>query len=730
MTNENWRTGLTESRRTETGRLMTSFREPGDRDWNYLRFQPGISEHVLMDKIDENLYECVALESLPSICATNSDDPPNSFRTRDLFTPHPNRAGLWKYATRLDDRLTLVNGEKVLPLPIEGRIRQELLVQEAAVFGAGRTVPGVLIFRAQEGESMTDEEYLAAVWSAVQAANVRAETFSRIPKDLVVILPRGSSYPRTDKGTFIRAKVYDKFKDQIDRAYEQFENSTASSSLLLDLPELEEWLLERFRDELHVELALDSDFFQAGIDSLQCTRMWSLIKRELDLGGRQSDLSRNVLYESGNMVELAQHLYSMRTAEGKQPKDELSLMGDMIAKYSQFQPHQPGKATMEGDVVLLTGATGTLGGHLLAQLAGHANVSRIWALTRAVTDDEASARVFASLETHGLHLDATERSKVVPFAGSLSLADLGLEGARSSRLKESLSVVIHSAWAVNFNLGVKSFEDQHIRGTHNLIQLCLSTNTPQPARFFFCSSVSAAGNTPLGQTVREAPVEDLKYAQSTGYGRSKVVTEHIVRNAMLATSIHARVLRLGQLSGDSVRGNWNTTEAIPLMIQSALTTGALPTINEEYSWLPMDYAARIVLELAGITQALPANRSQDTDLVYNVQNPNTFHWTTDLLPALDRCGLSFDQVTPLEWVKRLRKSDQNPERNPPVKLTGFFADRYGNSTNDKQMRSAARYETAETAKDSPTMRCIPDLLEEGLIDKYVRYWKTQWTDGV
>lgn len=81
-------------------------------------------------------------------------------------------------------------------------------------------------------------------------------------------------------------------------------------------------------------------------------------------------------------------------------------------------------------------------------------------------------------------------------------------------------------------------------------------------------------------TIREVYIEDLHHAPNTGYARSKLVTEHIIRAAAKSTGIHARVLRTGQLMGDVENGLWNSTEAIPLMIQSATTIGALPMLDE------------------------------------------------------------------------------------------------------------------------------------------------------
>jgi thioester reductase-like protein len=622
--------------------------------------------------------------------------------------------------------LTLVNGEKVLPLPVEGRIRQDRMVQEAAVFGIGRSVPGVIVFRSHDAKDMSDDEFFEAIWPAVEDANARAESFSRVPKELVVLVAADTEYPKTDKGTFIRAKIYDQFKKEIETKYSDFENGCLGD-LTFEIPELEKWLLSEFRKELGVSLDLDTDFYQAGIDSLQSTRMWSSIKKQIDLGGNHASLSRNVLYETATVRGLAQHLYSMRTGESKTQEDEIAVMEQLISKYSTFKQHEPCAATTDNkDAVLLTGATGTVGIHILTKLVRQNNVTAVWAIVRASSVTQASERISEALSSRRLYLTETERAKIVPFLGDLSKPNLGLEEKSLQKLKSQLTHVIHSAWAVNFNLGVKSFEDQHIRGAYNLIQLCLSTRTPEPAKFFFCSSVSSAAGTPLDQRISEGPVPQLEFAQGTGYGRSKLVTERIVHNAMKSTGMYARVLRLGQIAGDSERGQWNTTEAIALMIQTATTIKALPTHDEELSWLPVDLAASVVAELAGVAQPIPETRLHENDLVYNIQNPTVYHWTRDILPALHRAGLKFDEVSPKEWVQRLRAGDQDPETNPPVKLTGFFAERYGNITEDAPMKSAGRYETGQTCKDSATMTAIPDLIESGMVAKFVNSWAKEW----
>jgi len=323
---------------TETSRLMTSVRPPGDTAWNYLRILPQVKQWVLMDEIAPGIHECVALDGLRSKSTINSDNPPRSFRTSDLFTPHATIPDGWKFVSRLDDRLTLVNGEKVLPIPIEGRIRREGLVKEAVVFGDGKSLPGLLIIKSDQAPQLNDADFMREIWPAIEDANSRAESFSHIPQELVVLLPTDTPYARTDKGTFIRAQVYAQFKAEIEAAYQRFE-STASTggTIALPVPELEMYLLERFQEELGVELpSVDTDFFAFGIDSLQCMKMWSLMKKELDLGGNQSQLGQNILYETGNVATLAKYLHGLRIGNAKEADDQQQIMNDLIAKYS---PH-------------------------------------------------------------------------------------------------------------------------------------------------------------------------------------------------------------------------------------------------------------------------------------------------------------------------------------------------------------------------------------------------------
>ncbi|KAK9465447.1 hypothetical protein V1512DRAFT_48948 [Lipomyces arxii] len=708
---------------TETGQLMTSFRPNGDKAWNYLRVNDAVKPYLLMDETSpgSNIYECVNLDGWKSKVVSNSDNPPNSFRTKDLFSPHPTIPNAWKYLGRIDDRVTLMNGEKVLPIPIEHRIREDPNVHECIVVGVGKSAPGLVLIPSMSAANLSPEEVIDAVWPAIADANSRAEGFSQIVRDLVMVFPADIDYPRTDKGTVIRAAFYSKFSHEIDALFQKFEGGDEEGDLVLQLDELENYLFDLFVNKLDVKLDnATSDFYAFGVDSLQAIRVWSMLKRTLDLGGNGASLSQNVVFEQPNCKALAAHLHSLRTGEDVQQDDDIEIMHELYARYSFFKPHVAGSITPKGETLIITGTTGSLGAHILAQSLPLAHVTKIYCLVRASNPEEAYARVLESLSSRMLEFDSSLLSKICALPGDFSLPTLGLPDSVIDELMNTLTTVIHSAWAVNFNIGVRSFEKFHINGAHNIIQLCLNVRTVLPAKFFFCSSISTAAGTPLPAVIREAPIDKFENAQNMGYARSKLVTEHIVQTAAETCGIHARVLRIGQIVGDSKNGVWNDSEAIPLMLRSALTLKALPALDETPSWLPVDTVASAALQLSGVVGQIPNDTSKT---VYHITNPHVFRWTEDLLPALKAAGLDFRVVKQREWVKLLREGDQDPIRNPTVKLVNFFQEKYDN---DRPGRRGLVFETQTTEANSPAMKASSDPVSAGLISKFVDRWLEKW----
>ena len=258
---------------TEMGSLGSSVnRGPGDNAWDYIRIPPPVAKYTWMKPLGDDTYECIFLHGLEALAVSNSDDPPKSFHSKDIFVKHPT-LDAWKHIGRLDDRLTLINGEKVLPLPLEGQIRQDPLIRECCIFGTGRSIPGIFVFRNHDSRDMSDERFIDTIWPTIQKANAQAESFSQISKETIVPFGADVDFPKTDKESIKRSQIYHVFAKEMEVMYEKL-RYTGTGTLQLDIPALEEWILKRFRETLSVQIpSPQNDFFAAGVNSLQAIQV-------------------------------------------------------------------------------------------------------------------------------------------------------------------------------------------------------------------------------------------------------------------------------------------------------------------------------------------------------------------------------------------------------------------------------------------------------------------------
>ena len=698
---------------TETGQLMTSFRPQGDKAWNYVRVHDNLVPFVKFEQQGNGeLYELVVLEGWPSKVASNRSD--GSYATKDLFEKHPTIAHAWKYGGRLDDTIVLMNGEKAIPISVEQAVRQNRHVKDAVVFGSGQSRLGMAVIAA--GPS-SECEILDCLQPIIEEENKVSPAYAQLSLDMVIVLPAGTRYPQTDKGTLIRQAFYKDFSRQIENIYKRLE-AASGGTLVLNTSELRSFIRNKLTDIVlgirQSDIADDADLFALGVDSLQSTRLRSSILQKIQLNG--GTLPQNVVFDFPTIAKLASAIEVIRDGGNTIKEDVKQEMRQLIEKHSHFPSHYPTARCSARRCIVVTGATGSLGAHIIAQLCRRDDVDEVCCLVRASSDHLAKVRVVSSMREravfHDLHV--SQRHKITALASSTTDADLGLSDQTYGRLAQDIISVIHCAWSVNFNKALSSFEDC-ISGARNLMLLCLKAKQPTPASFNFCSSVSSVANS-AGLTVPEAFPESLDYAQDMGYAQSKLITENIIARAAEQRDMLARVLRVGQIVADTQQGIWNHTEAIPLMLQAATTFGALPALDESPRWLPCDAVATSIIDVS---------LSTSSETFFNIVNPQTFHWTHDLLPMLRNAGLTFREVGQREWIKLLRESDQDVEKNPTYKLLDFFASKYDNDT---ITRGSLLYETTHSESLSPALAAHPHLTQS-LVTKFVSHFQaTSWAE--
>jgi thioester reductase-like protein len=378
-----------------------------------------------------------------------------------------------------------------------------------------------------------------------------------------------------------------------------------------------------------------------------------------------------------------------------------------------------------GLVVLLTGATGALGAHFLDVSRSRPDVERIYCLLRASGRFVASKRVNKALKSkakEGLRPIGKVEEKVVCLPCNLAQADLGLEKGALTAITSTMDVILHTAWAVNFTLGLKSF-DFHLAGVQNLLNLGFAAartsngsyqdggTRKRLVRFASCSSIASVSAS-SGDSIAELISENPSDASPLGYSRSKWVAELSCANAHIAAkeacaALDIDILRIGQLCVDTDLGIWN----MPLMLSTYDVTGCLPDPpGVNLDWLPLDIAANAVCEIVcdNSKDQDPTNRARLFHVLNSYSTPN---WAQILQWLRNKEGGRMQTVEPAAWLEKLEQRVANDQPgHPSRKLLGLWKEAYlsrGGSLGGKP-----GFAVRMAAKASESLRSVQPVSQE------------------
>lgn len=733
---------------SECGFLMSSHRDyDTDKEWVWLR-NSGLGVKLLhFEPVgDENMYELVVDKQWSTRVVSNRPD--GSFASGDLYALHPTKPNTWRYHGRTDDIIVLMTGKKASANPIETGLRACPAIAEAIVFGAERPALGVLIVSASPSTPRSD------VLKRVHLVNDSSPSYARIPDQLVLVLDTvaAAKIPKTSKGSVVRPKALHVFAELIDQAYGRLETGNIGledefesdvNGVDAEAADVNAYVRNCVSKALQqrrgstgyglTKLRDEDDFFNAGVDSVQAVLIRSSLQKLV--AGTGISLSSNIVFENPSINKLADTIVRIRsgndskTASVGGQAQQYQLMRHLLQKYS-FPPNaspaavvsnQNVEVSSEDDIVVITGATGSLGVHVMMRYLTMSHY-RVFALVRA-SDDKHALRRIAENMTLREDLDAFEelQGRLTALAADLTENQLGLREGVYQEIVERAIAVIHVAWPVNFALGLESFEPA-LKGLRNLIDL--TSRTQKGARLVFCSSTSAAVNfTDDATTVLERLPEREDAAAPMGYARSKWIAEHLCQNAH-ATVLreHVAVARIGQLCGDTEDGIWNESEAWPLLIASAQYTGCLPDLGtEELSLLPFDIAARAIALIADFpfTSQQHEDALDDELPIVHVLNPRQLPWR-DLLSELASAGLPFDQVPPGAWMSRLRDL-QSGDKLPPA--TARLLDLWQKYVDAPNAKQEPVYDVTVSARVTSCARDAERIDWHALVGKWISNWR-------
>jgi thioester reductase-like protein/acyl carrier protein len=498
----------------------------------------------------------------------------------------------------------------------------------------------------------------------------------------------------------------------------------------------------------------EANLADCGVDSLLSLIIVSRFKNELDLDVESDtmfldhptvgDLKRTLLGKSEDVATPVQPVLDVTPvndtsdqkleANGSRQKlegaDNVSLaarkaaIDTLVTKYTAnfsvptSNENAPLPNTNE-KVVLVTGGSGSLGGHLVYHLAQLPDVKTVVCLNRKHRED-ALPRQIKAMREKGIRFPEDLKHKLLVLQTESSLPLLGLQKDQYEKLASEVTHLIHQAWPMSATRPLNGFEPQ-FAVMRNLLDFAVCSASKRPTAFKFnFQMVSSIGVVGLYQS----PSANLSFSTThvpearasidsvlpNGYSEAKFGMELMLD---LTLHLHASrfipmVCRLGQIAGSKTSGYWNPMEHFGFLVKSSQTLGALPDVEGKLYWTPVNDVA------ASLSDIVLREAEEGKYAVYHIDHPTGQSWSE--MNAHISKALKIPTLVPFrEWLDRVRAAPQ--KNNPALLLAEFLESNYL-----RMSCGGLVLDVAHSVEQSKTLREIGPVPEK-VVRKYIHIWK-------
>lgn len=362
--------------------------------------------------------------------------------------------------------------------------------------------------------------------------------------------------------------------------------------------------------------------------------------------------------------------------------------------------------------ILLTGATGVLGGRLLQEVLRTTD-AMAYCLIRAADRDAARRRIEDVLSCYDeARTLAGEAWRIVPVLGDMSQPSLGVQQDVYRDLLGSIGLVLHCAANVSLVASYNKIAPVNVNGVQHVIDFCLAGGAPM----LFASSFSIVGDKlyEKGFVLSECDLDVGQGFENMDYERSKYNAEKLVHEAG-RKGLDWVIVRPGNIWGDSVSGAYPLTQTKVKgiyyeMLKSLVETGLTFPSDEDFDITPVDYVAKASLHLAS---RLHATRHRS----FNLTNPHPITYD-GIVAAVRAYGYTVREETQQRYFEALQQGRLlragKPYRSVFTDLLCVFYD-----GGDEKER--ARYDTAQaqSALAGSGIACHPS--DQPLLSRYLDY---------
>ncbi|MBW0271533.1 hypothetical protein ATM97_12295 [Nocardia sp. MH4] len=423
-------------------------------------------------------------------------------------------------------------------------------------------------------------------------------------------------------------------------------------------------LAARFADS---PVGVDTDFFDAGGTSIAAVELVAALARELDVqldldtvffDARPRRLAQRWLAETADRTATAtESVAPSKVAPPTSPDipdtDDLALLFADLAGADRL----PVVAAPERVVprrILLTGATGFLGSHLLLDLLRHSD-AHVVCLVRADDDAAATQRLEHALRRYALPWSREILRRVTPLAGDLRASRLGLTDARWESLAAEVDAIVNAGAAVDFLRGYPSLRGTNVHGPLILAELACTTRSKPVHHVSSLAVFNGATATTLAE---DAPTANVA-ALPIGYDRSKWAAEALLRRAG-EHGLTVTVLRPGGIGGHPETGAHNPRDLNTGITAALLRLRTVPGFRY-LNAAPVDWVSRVAAQivltpdawgqtyhLTGPPTSLDQIMAETTLGGLGVRVQDWAQWCADVVRAVEDEGVA--ELAPLAQV--------------------------------------------------------------------------------
>ncbi|OBT51641.1 Type I Iterative Polyketide synthase (PKS) [Pseudogymnoascus sp. 24MN13] len=479
-------------------------------------------------------------------------------------------------------------------------------------------------------------------------------------------------------------------------------------------------IVSRLRDELELDIQHESLF-------LECPTVADL--KQLLLGLINPSHAVNPQTQLEPMLHAAPTIeedVTRRTRAPRRTESETAALAarkkavdDYVHKYT-IGFSAPGSspsstAPRENEkVVLVTGASGSLGGNLVYHIAQLPDVKTVVCLNRE-NRAEPYDRQYKAMREKGIRFPEALKPKLLVLQTDSSKPMFGLLKSEYEGLVSSVTHIIHNAWPMSAKRPLAGFESQ-FQVMRNLIDFTCEVASGRPESFKFSfqmvSSIGVVGNYGLGNGEAKTIVPEERHTIDSvlpnGYGDAKWGCERMLEDTIQkhTNRIRTMAVRLGQIAGSKTSGYWNPMEHFGFLIKSSQTLNVLPDVDGKVYWTSVN-------DIAGTLSDLVLS-DRTPHPIYHIENPVGQPWRE--MNAILADALKIPNLIPFkEWVERVRAA---PQRNNPASTLLEFLD----SNYLRMSCGGLVLDVKNTLEHSKTLAAVGPVPEE-VARKYIHIWK-------